>query len=90
VAKGAHVVGASSLAAGHLTLIPELQSELKDLGRDDMMVVLGGVVPPEDVQILKDMGVAAVFLPGTVISEAAITLLEALNLRLGYAQAAAE
>jgi methylmalonyl-CoA mutase len=55
-----------------------------------MMVVLGGVVPPEDVQILKDMGVAAVFLPGTVISEAAITLLEALNLRLGYAQAAAE
>ena len=89
-ANGVHVVGASSLAAGHLTLVPELQDELKKLGRDDIMVVVGGVIPPEDLKTLYDMGAAAVFLPGTVISEAAIRLLEELNARLGYAQAAAE
>jgi len=90
VANGVHVVGASSLAAGHLTLVPELQEELKKLGRDDIMVVVGGVIPPEDLKTLYDMGAAAVFLPGTVISQAAIRLLEELNARLGYAQAAAE
>jgi methylmalonyl-CoA mutase len=88
VKNGVHVVGASSLAAGHLTLIPELQDELKRLGRDDIMVVVGGVIPPEDLQTLYAMGAAAVFLPGAVISEAAIQLLEELNARLGYAQAA--
>jgi methylmalonyl-CoA mutase len=90
VKNGVHVVGASSLAAGHLTLVPELQDELKKLGRDDIVVVVGGVIPPEDLQTLYDMGAAAVFLPGTVISQAAIQLLEELNARLGYAQAAAE
>jgi methylmalonyl-CoA mutase len=89
-ANGVHVVGASSLAAGHLTLVPELQAELKKLGRDDIMVVVGGVIPPQDLKTLYDMGAAAVFLPGTVISQAAIQLLEELNAKLGYVQAAAE
>ena len=82
----AQVLGASSLAAGHLTLVPELIAELEKLGRSDIMVVVGGVIPPEDVQPLLDMGVAAVFLPGTVTAEAAIEVLEKLNARLGYAQ----
>jgi methylmalonyl-CoA mutase len=89
-ANGVHVVGASSLAAGHLTLVPELQDELKKLGRSDIMVVVGGVIPPEDVATLYEMGAAAVFLPGSVIADAAIKVLEELNVRLGYAQAAAE
>jgi len=86
VENNVHVVGASSLAAGHLTLAPELIAELKRLGREDIMVVVGGVIPPEDVQTLLDMGVAAVFPPGTVIAEAAVEVLEKLNQRLGYAQ----
>ncbi len=90
VQDGVHVVGASSLAAGHLTLVPELKSELARLGRPDILVVVGGVIPPEDVQPLTDMGVAAVFLPGAVITEAAITVLERLNAQLGYSQEAAQ
>jgi methylmalonyl-CoA mutase len=86
VRSDAQVVGASSLAAGHLTLVPELIAELEKRGRGDIMVVVGGVIPPEDVQPLLDMGVAAVFLPGTVTAEAAIAVLEKLNARLGYAQ----
>jgi methylmalonyl-CoA mutase len=86
VAEKVHVVGASSLAAGHLTLVPELKSELARLGRPDIMVVVGGVIPPEDFKALDDMGVAAVFIPGTVVPEAAITVLERLNEQLGYAQ----
>jgi len=81
-----HVVGFSSLAAGHLTLTPELRDELVRLGRDDIMMVVGGVIPPEDVQTLKDMGAAAVYPPGAVIAETAIDLLTRLNERLGYAQ----
>ncbi len=81
-----HVIGVSSLAAGHLTLVPELKSALKDQGRPDIMVVVGGVIPPEDVQTLLDMGAAAVFPPGTNIPEAAARLLDKLNLKLGYAQ----
>jgi len=84
--RAVHVLGVSTLAAGHLTLTPELMSELKARGRGDLMVVLGGVIPPEDVQALLDMGVAAVFGPGTPIAEAAIEVLERLNARLGYAQ----
>ena len=90
VRDGVHVVGASSLAAGHLTLAPELMQALKAKGRSDIMVVVGGVIPPEDVKTLYDMGAAAVFLPGAVIADAAMRVLEALNVRLGYAQAAAE
>lgn len=86
---GVHAVGASSLAAGHLTLVPELKAELAKAGRDDIMVVVGGVIPPTDFQALRDAGAAAIFPPGTVIAEAAIELLEKLNAKLGYSQAAA-
>ena len=83
-------MGASSLAAGHLTLVPELKSELAKLGRSDIMVVVGGVIPPEDFAALKDMGVAAIFTPGTTVPDAAITVIERLNALLGYAQDSAE
>ncbi|SFD93753.1 methylmalonyl-CoA mutase [Blastococcus tunisiensis] len=79
-----HVVGVSSLAAGHLTLVPALRRALADLGADDVMVVVGGVIPPDDVPTLEEMGAAAVFLPGTVIAEAAQDLLRALSERLGH------
>ncbi len=85
-AAGVHVVGASSLAAGHLTLAPELIEALKTAGHSDVMVVVGGVVPAQDFQALFDAGVAAIYPPGTVIAEAAIDLLTKLNDRLGYAQ----
>ncbi|MET0188747.1 MAG: methylmalonyl-CoA mutase, partial [Pseudonocardia sediminis] len=84
VESDVHVVGASSLAAGHLTLLPELRSELAELGREDIMVVVGGVIPPGDVQELLDMGAAAVFPPGTVIAEAATDLLGKLSAALGH------
>ena len=86
VQKNVHAVGASSLAAGHLTLVPELRAELARLGREDIMIVVGGVIPPADVQPLLDMGAAAVYPPGSVIAETAADLIEKLNLRLGYAQ----
>jgi methylmalonyl-CoA mutase len=86
VADGVHAVGASSLAAGHLTLVPELKAELKKLGRADIMVVVGGVIPPEDFAALRDMGVAAIFTPGTTVPDAAIHVIERLNELLGYAQ----
>ena len=73
-----HVVGVSSLAAGHLALVPELFGELAALGRGDITVVVGGVVPPGDVEALTEMGVAAVFGPGTVIAAAAADLLNRL------------
>jgi methylmalonyl-CoA mutase len=82
----AHVVGLSSLAAGHLSHVPELQAALKKLGRDDIILVVGGVIPPDDVETLNAMGVAAVFPPGTQIPNAAIEVLDALNQQLGYAQ----
>jgi methylmalonyl-CoA mutase len=80
-----HVVGVSSLAAGHLTLVPALKQALADLGADDVMIVVGGVIPPDDVPRLKEMGAAAVFLPGTVIADAAQDLLRALSQRLDHA-----
>ena len=86
IQRDVHVVGASSLAAGHLTLVPELKAELERQGRPETMIVVGGVIPPEDVQPLLDAGAAAVFLPGTVIAEAAMSLIEKLNEQLGYAQ----
>jgi methylmalonyl-CoA mutase len=81
-----HVVGVSSLAAGHLTHVPELKAALSALGHDEILVVAGGVIPPLDVPKLLEMGAAAVFPPGTVIPEAAQELLAALNAHLGYAQ----
>jgi methylmalonyl-CoA mutase len=85
-AGDAHVIGVSSLAAGHLTLVPALKAALEAEGRPDIMIVVGGVIPPSDVQPLLDMGAAAVFPPGTVIPEAAERLLDDLSVRLGYAQ----
>jgi methylmalonyl-CoA mutase len=75
VENDVHVVGLSSLAAGHLTLTPALRAALTNLGRPDIKVVVGGVVPPQDVPRLGEMGAAAVFGPGTVISTAATQLL---------------
>jgi len=74
-----HIVGVSSLAAGHLTLVPELRAELTTLDRADIIVVVGGVIPPADVPRLHEMGAAAVFGPGTVIAESAVELLAALT-----------
>ncbi|MBM7519035.1 methylmalonyl-CoA mutase [Nocardioides nitrophenolicus] len=79
-----HIVGVSSLAAGHLTLLPALKKALAEQGRDDIMVVIGGVIPPDDVPTLKEMGAAAVFLPGTVIAESALDLLARLRTTLGH------
>jgi methylmalonyl-CoA mutase cobalamin-binding domain/chain len=86
VKTGVHLVGASSLAAGHLTLVPELKAELARLGRPDILVVVGGVIPPEDFDALREAGVAAIFTPGTVVPEAAIEVMDRLNEALGYAQ----
>jgi methylmalonyl-CoA mutase len=77
-----HVVGVSSLAAGHLTLVPELRAELARLGRDDITIVVGGVIPPGDHAALREAGAAAVFGPGTVIAEAAVDLLGTLTAKL--------
>jgi len=77
-----HIVGASSLAAGHLTLVPELRAELADLGRDDIIIVVGGVIPPQDFDALREAGAAAIFPPGTVIADAAEGLIDQLEQRL--------
>jgi methylmalonyl-CoA mutase len=77
-----HVVGVSSLAAGHLTLVPQLRDELAALDRPDIVIVVGGVIPPADVSTLLAIGAAAVFGPGTVIAEAASDLLGTLSARV--------
>ncbi|GLZ12860.1 methylmalonyl-CoA mutase [Actinomadura sp. NBRC 104425] len=79
-----HVVGVNSLAAGHLTLVPALREALADLGRDDIMIVVGGVIPPQDFDELRAAGASAIFPPGTVLAEAALDLLEQLSARLGH------
>ncbi|GAA3805385.1 methylmalonyl-CoA mutase [Nocardioides panacisoli] len=79
-----HIVGVSSLAAGHLALLPALKKALAEQGRDDIMVVIGGVIPPDDVPTLKEMGAASVFLPGTVIAESALDLLAKLRDQLDH------
>jgi methylmalonyl-CoA mutase len=76
VENDVHIIGVSSLAAGHLSLIPELFNELKNLKRDDVMVIVGGVVPKKDYETLFNMGVAAVFGPGTIISKAAQEIIQ--------------
>ena len=78
VENDVHIFGASSLAAGHKTLLPQVIEELKKLGREDIMVVAGGVIPPQDYQFLFDAGVAAVFGPGTPVSTSAIRMMELL------------
>ena len=79
-----HVVGVNSLAAGHLTLVPALKAALADLGRPDIMIVVGGVIPPGDIPELRAAGAAAVFGPGTVIAEAALGLLSDLSTALQH------
>ncbi|MFF0175913.1 methylmalonyl-CoA mutase [Micromonospora profundi] len=79
-----HIVGVSSLAAGHLTLVPALRDELAALDRDDIMIIVGGVIPPQDFDALRAAGAAAIFPPGTVIAEAAAELLTELSRRLGH------
>ena len=78
-----HVVGVSSLAAGHLTLVPALRGELDALGRHDLMIVVGGVIPSQDFEALRAAGADAIYPPGTVISGAAIALVHDLRERLG-------
>ncbi|WP_336082258.1 methylmalonyl-CoA mutase [Nocardia sp. SSK8] len=79
-----HIVGVSSLAAGHLTLVPALRQALADVGRPDIMVIVGGVIPPGDFDELYEAGAAAIFPPGTVIADAAIDLLRKLGSSLGH------
>src|SRR5690606_3298044 len=82
VESDVHIVGVSSLAAGHLTLVPALREELTALGRDDIMIVVGGVIPPQDHDALREAGAAAIFPPGTVIADAAVDLLDKLAAQL--------
>ncbi|MBI3434708.1 MAG: methylmalonyl-CoA mutase [Proteobacteria bacterium] len=84
-----HIIGVSSLAAGHLTLVPQLKAELARQGGAEIMVVVGGVVPPQDYDALYRAGAEAIFPPGTVIAEAAADLIAKLNKRLGHGPSAA-
>ena len=84
VENDVHIIGVSTLAAAHLTLVPELKAELQSQGRPDIMIVVGGVIPPKDYDALYASGAKAIFGPGTVIAEAAIDLLNKLNTQLGY------
>ena len=84
VENDVHIIGASSLAAGHLTLVPELKQSLINLGREDIMIVVGGVIPEQDFAELYDAGATAIFPPGTVIAEAASDLLRKLATSLGH------
>ena len=86
VAERVHVVGVSSLTAGHLTHIPALKEALATQGGEEILIVLGGVIPRDDQAVLRRVGVAAIFPPGTAVAEAAIILLEALSKKRGYAQ----
>ena len=81
VENDVHIVGVSSLAAGHKTLVPQIIEELRKLGREDIMVVVGGVIPPQDYDALYKAGAVAIFGPGTRISTAVIKMIELLNMR---------
>ncbi|UYO50756.1 methylmalonyl-CoA mutase [Rhodopseudomonas palustris] len=90
VENDVHILGVSSLAAAHLTAVPELKAALKKQGRDDIMIIVGGVVPPQDYDALIKSGAEAIFPPGTVIADAAEELIHKLNARLGHSSQAAE
>jgi methylmalonyl-CoA mutase len=90
VENDVHILGVSSLAAAHLTLVPELKAELERAGRPDIMIVVGGVIPPQDYDALKRAGAQAIFPPGTVIADAAQGLLRTLAEHLGHSREAAE
>ena len=82
IAKDVDIIAASSLAAGHLSLVPELRDALKAKAREDILIIVGGVIPPEDVETLKQMGAKAVFPPGTNIAEAVLEVLDIVNMRV--------
>ncbi len=84
VENDVHVVGVSSLAAGHKTLVPQLREELEKLGRSDILIIVGGVIPPQDYDFLRENGAVAIFGPGTVIPVAAQKILEEIYKNLGY------
>ena len=88
VENDVHILGVSSLAAAHLTAVPELKAALKKHGREDIMIIIGGVVPPQDYDALYAAGAEAIFPPGTVIADAAEELIHKLNARLGHSEAA--
>ncbi|MFJ7936933.1 methylmalonyl-CoA mutase [Peribacillus sp. NPDC096622] len=88
VENDVHVVGMSSLAAGHKTLLPQLMAELKNLGREDIIVIVGGVIPAQDYDYLMENGATAIFGPGTVIPQAAKKVLQEIYNRLGYEEVA--
>jgi methylmalonyl-CoA mutase len=88
VENDVHILGVSSLAAAHLTAVPELKAALKSQGREDIMIIVGGVVPPQDYDALYQAGAEAIFPPGTVIADAAEELIHKLNARLGHSAAA--
>ena len=78
VENDVHILGVSSLAGGHKTLVPQVIEALKALGREDILVIVGGVIPPQDYDVLYQAGVAAIFGPGTTIPDAGIKMLEVL------------
>ena len=80
----ADIIGVSSLAAGHLTIVPEMKQSLKAHQRDDIMIIVGGVIPPQDFAALTKAGAKAIFPPGTIIPEAAAELITALTAHLGH------
>jgi methylmalonyl-CoA mutase len=80
-----HIIGVSSLAAGHLTLVPDLRAALEKEGRPDIMIVVGGVIPPTDYPAVYAAGAKAIFGPGTNITDAASDLIRKLNAERGYA-----
>ena len=86
VENDVHITAVSSLAAGHLTLVPALRAELRKLGREDIMIVVGGVIPPQDYAALHEAGATAIYGPGTNITESAADLIEKLSQRLGYGE----
>jgi len=90
VENDVHIIGVSTMTAGHLTLVPDLKAALAKEGRDDIMIVVGGVIPPHDYDALYAAGAKAIFGPGTNIAKAAADLIHKLNEKLGYAKAAAE
>ncbi|SFK12834.1 methylmalonyl-CoA mutase [Methylocapsa palsarum] len=88
IQSNVQIIGVSSLAAGHLTLVPQLRDALQSQGRGDIMIVVGGVIPPQDFDALRDAGAVAIFPPGTPVPEAAEKLIDLLNEKLGYQQRA--
>src|SRR6185369_984054 len=84
VEADAQIIGVSSLAAGHLTLVPELRAELAKLDRSDILVTCGGVIPPQDYDALREAGAVAIFPPGTSVAQSAIEVLGILAAQLGH------